>query len=138
MRIAIHQTGSDAGLYKESHDTFEKYCRERWGWSKRHANRQVEAANTAEILTPVGVIPNERVARELAPLKGDPETMNRVWGGVVNEYGETPASLRDSSGRGSKANGAARRDARVRSNRPYPREGEGRPRRSNRPSSGQS
>jgi hypothetical protein len=31
---------------------------------ERVAHRQVEAANTAEILTPVGVIPNERVARE--------------------------------------------------------------------------
>jgi hypothetical protein len=79
----------DSKLYRESHGTFEDYCRERWGWSKRHANRQVEAANTAEILGPIGPIPTEAVARELAPLKGDPETMNRVWGGVVEEARQT-------------------------------------------------
>ena len=90
----------DSKLYKESHGTFEDYCRERWGWSRVHAHRQMEAANTAELL-PIGNKPkSEAVTRELAPLKGDPETMNRVWGGVVNEYGETPASLRGSSGRG--------------------------------------
>jgi hypothetical protein len=42
--------------------------------------------------SPIGerpVIPNEYVARELAPLKGDPETMNRVWGDVVEEARQT-------------------------------------------------
>jgi hypothetical protein len=78
----------DSKLYKESHGTFEDYCRERWGWSRVHAHRQMEAANTAELL-PIGNIPNEAVARELAPLKGDPETMNRVWGDVVEEARQT-------------------------------------------------
>lgn len=71
----------DARLYRESYATFEDYCRERWGWSKTHANRQVEAANTAEILTPMGVnVENERQARELAPLlKADSEEVVRIW-----------------------------------------------------------
>ncbi len=82
----------DSRLYKESHDTFEKYCRERWGWSRSYAHRQVEAASTVELLPIGNTPPNEAVARELSPLKGDPETMNRVWGGVVEEHGETPAA----------------------------------------------
>lgn len=82
----------DSGLYKDSHDTFEKYCRERWGWNKNYAYKQVRAADTAAIVGTNVPIPNEAVAREFAPLKGDPETMNRVWGGVVEEHGETPAA----------------------------------------------
>ena len=42
--------------------------------SKTHANRLVEAAEVTEILAPIGVIPpNEAQARELAPLKDQPE-----------------------------------------------------------------
>jgi hypothetical protein len=41
-------------------------CRQRWGWSKTHANRQAEAANTAKVLTPIGVTPtNEAQAPDL-------------------------------------------------------------------------
>jgi hypothetical protein len=42
---------------------------QRWGMSKTHANRQIDAASVAEVLTPMGVKPSERVARELAPLR---------------------------------------------------------------------
>ena len=39
------------------------------GNALRHVNRQIEAAKVADILTPMGVIPEtERQARELAPL----------------------------------------------------------------------
>jgi hypothetical protein len=63
-------------LYIQTHKTFEEYCRERWGMSKTHANRQIEAATIAGKLAPIGVTPpNESVARELAPLKDDPEKM---------------------------------------------------------------
>ena len=79
----------DSKLYKESHGTFEDYCRERWGWNRDYANKQVGAAETAAIVDTTVSIPNERVARELAPLKGDPETMNRVWGDVVEDARQT-------------------------------------------------
>jgi hypothetical protein len=56
-------------LYKADFATFEQYCRERWGWSKTHANRQIEAAGVAANLTPIGVTPkNEAQARELVRL----------------------------------------------------------------------
>jgi hypothetical protein len=68
-------------LYRATHPTFEAYCRERWGWSKTHANRQIQAAELAGALTPIGVIPpNEAQARELAPLLSQgPEAVRAAW-----------------------------------------------------------
>jgi hypothetical protein len=81
----------DSKLYKEAHDTFEAYCLERWGWSRAKGYQMIEAATTVQAMSTVvdTPIPNERVARELAPLKGDPETMNRVWVDVVEEARQT-------------------------------------------------
>jgi hypothetical protein len=47
-------------LYESEHKTFEAYCCERWGFSKRHPNRLVAAASVAANLTPMAVTPNER------------------------------------------------------------------------------
>ena len=60
-------------LYREAGYTrFEDYCRERWGWSRIHAHRQIEAAKVAGILLPTGNTPaSERQARELARVKTD-------------------------------------------------------------------
>ncbi|HEY6723811.1 MAG TPA: hypothetical protein VI197_07255 [Polyangiaceae bacterium] len=58
----------DAKLYAEEFGTFEAYCRERWGMSKTHANRLIASADVAANVTPIGVIPNEAQARELAKL----------------------------------------------------------------------
>ena len=33
----------DQNLYRASHNTFEAYCKERWDFSKTHANRQIQA-----------------------------------------------------------------------------------------------
>lgn len=57
----------DARLYRESHGTFEEYCREKWGMNPRYANRVIGAALVAENLGPMGPT-TERQARELAPL----------------------------------------------------------------------
>lgn len=59
-------------LYKPAFSNFEEYCRERWGWSKTHANRQIAAAQVAQTLTPRGVtLPSEKHARPLAQLDAD-------------------------------------------------------------------
>jgi hypothetical protein len=64
-------------LYRGTHKSFDDYCRERWQWSKGHANRQIEAAQVVQNLTPIGVTPkNEAQARELAPLP--PEQQREV------------------------------------------------------------
>jgi hypothetical protein len=74
----------DNRLYRDTHKTFETYCRERWGWSKTHANRLVEAASVTQNLTPTGVIPtNERQLRPLANLK--PAAQRQIWTQAVKE-----------------------------------------------------
>jgi hypothetical protein len=51
-------------LYLVSHHNFEDYCRERWNLSTSHAYRQIEAAETQEELSPLGVkLRNEHAAR---------------------------------------------------------------------------
>ena len=57
----------DQRLYRETDTTFECYCRRRWGFSKTHANRIIEASSTALEMTPIGVkVENEAQAREYA------------------------------------------------------------------------
>jgi hypothetical protein len=85
----------DDRLYRASHTTFEDYCQERWGMSRRHANRTIEAASVAGILGPIGPKPaTESVAREIAPVLKDegPEAVEEVWGEVVEQHGPTPTA----------------------------------------------
>jgi len=54
-------------LYKEQYTRFEDYCKERWGFSKTHANRLIGAKVLQDEMTPTGAkITSERQARELA------------------------------------------------------------------------
>jgi hypothetical protein len=78
----------DGKLYRETHGTFEDYCRERWSISRAHAYRQIEAAGVAAALSPVGDIPSERVARELAPLRDDEAELVETWRDLRAEHGE--------------------------------------------------
>ncbi len=56
----------DQRLYKSEYKSFEQYCRERWGWSRRHANYQIAAVNLVDNLgTMVPKPENERQARAL-------------------------------------------------------------------------
>jgi hypothetical protein len=81
----------DSRLYRGQHSTFEDYCRERWGMSRRHANRQIEAGKTAELLGPIGPKPNEAQARELTKLKDEDE--------VVEAWSEAQAEAEASGSR---------------------------------------
>jgi len=68
----------DGRLYRATHATFEDYCRERWGWSKTHVNRQIQAAEIASHLTPRGVKPEAE--KHLRPLAGlEPEEQTGAW-----------------------------------------------------------
>jgi hypothetical protein len=81
-------------LYRSSHDTFESYCRDRWGWSKTHVNRQIEAADVAGNLTPIGVkATHESQLRPLAILS--PEDQRKVWAQAVEESnGQQPTAMK--------------------------------------------
>jgi hypothetical protein len=84
----------DERLYRNSHTTFEEYVRERWGFSKPYAHRQIQAAEIAGVV-PVGT---ERQARELAPVKGDPEQVREAWAEANRRSGGKPtaADVRES------------------------------------------
>lgn len=60
----------DNRLYSDGYNTFEHYCRERWGMSRIHAHRLIEAADVTNNLLPMGnILPtSERQARPLAGL----------------------------------------------------------------------
>jgi hypothetical protein len=38
-------------LYRDEFSSFDAYCREKWGWSKAHSNRLVEAASVVRRIT---------------------------------------------------------------------------------------
>ncbi len=71
----------DQRLYREDHNTFEDYCRTRWGMTRTHADRMISAASVVADLTPIGVsggsstiveLPaNEAQARPLAALPSE-------------------------------------------------------------------
>ena len=75
----------DGKLYRQSHKTFEDYCREKWGMQKAHAYRMIAAA---EAVSPIGdksVIKSESQARELA--KVEPARREEVVAAAVEATG---------------------------------------------------
>jgi hypothetical protein len=100
----------DRRLYRETHSTFESYCKERWGISRGHAYRQIDGAQVVSVLQDsgtgpkmstrlgdvrlqVGDIPaSESVARELVPLKDEPEQVQQAWRQTVEEHGSKPTA----------------------------------------------
>lgn len=63
----------DNRLYREKHDNWGSYCKERWGFSKSYADRLIAAAKLAsEKLTPIGAGFNcEGELRKLVPLTNE-------------------------------------------------------------------
>ena len=85
----------DQRLYREQYGTFEEYCRKRWGWSRIHVHRQIEAARVASLL-PIGNTPtNEAQARELVPLlRKDEAEVIEVWRELRDQYGEEVTAVK--------------------------------------------
>lgn len=73
----------DKRLYREHCATFEDYCQARWGMSRIHAYRLMEAAQVVGNLSPIGnSLPNnEAQARPLAQLSVDGQ--REVWQRVI-------------------------------------------------------
>lgn len=83
----------DQRLYRNDYGTFEEYCRERWKISKTHANRMIGAADIAEDLTPIGVIPNSE--SQLRPLAALPAEQRReAWQMASQESGKEQPTAR--------------------------------------------
>lgn len=72
----------DERLYEVSKygRTFEEYAHNRFGLSRPHAYRYIDAADVQDALSPIGDrIPNESIARALVPLKDKPEKLRETW-----------------------------------------------------------
>ena len=65
-------------LYRATYSTFEDYCRERWGMSRIHAFRLIQAAEVKENLLPIGnILTSESQARPLTSLPS--EKQREAW-----------------------------------------------------------
>lgn len=80
----------DARLYRQSHGTFEDYCRARWALARNRAYQLIEAADVSKILDIPPTV--ESQARELAPLKGEPESMAAAWSEAVEQSNGKPTA----------------------------------------------
>src|SRR4051812_5626341 len=89
----------DRRLYRETHRRWEDYCRDRWGFGKNYADKQIKAAGVAELVIAAGTavrIPSERVARALAPLvhgnnrEYEATQVIEAWSRAVERFGPTP------------------------------------------------
>ena len=82
----------DRRLYRDTHATFEEYCRERWDFSRPRAYQLIDAAQVTGLLSTTVDTPlpaSESQARELAPLKDEPEAVAAVWQEVTEHAEET-------------------------------------------------
>jgi len=79
----------DERLYRQDYCDFDQYCRHRWGVSRIHAHRNIEAARVHEML-PVGNRPaNEAQVRPLTRIRTengelDQKAIARIWRRVVD------------------------------------------------------
>jgi N6-adenosine-specific RNA methylase IME4 len=92
----------DAHLYRETHGTFEDYCRDKWGLKERLAYKYMDASQAVGNLgsCPIGQLPaNEAQARPLTTLRDDqggmdPELQRAAWSRVVERAGDDPVTAR--------------------------------------------
>jgi hypothetical protein len=87
----------DERLYRSTHKTFEEYCRDRFGFSRAHPYRLIDAAKVVENLSAINeqnnlspngrqILPtNERQVRDLVEL--DSNEQFSVWQQAVDESG---------------------------------------------------
>jgi hypothetical protein len=70
-------------LYRETHETFESYCRDRWGMGRNYVNKQIAAARAVEnVGTIVPILPTtESQARPLTALPAAKQ--RKAWEQVI-------------------------------------------------------
>lgn len=89
-------------LYRETHRTFEDYCRERWSISKAYANRLINSSRILDnLLLPddtLGYEPilpmNECQARSLMKLE-NPALQRKVWIAALKNVHDGKVTARD-------------------------------------------
>ena len=88
----------DGKLYRDKHKTFDAYCRQRWDFSKTHANRQIQASSCEQHLRAcndknICIPTKESQVRYIADLK--PEQWEKVAAKVKESVGEREAKGSD-------------------------------------------
>lgn len=81
----------DARLYRESHESFEDYCRERWGWGRNYANKLIGAGEAALNVGQGTMVPTSE--RQVRPLVGEPPDVQReLWNEAAADAGGVPTA----------------------------------------------
>lgn len=90
MAAALSQIRKER-LYRETHASFEEYCRDRWGITRARAYQLISAAEVSTRVDRAGLPhpENERQMRELGRLK--PEEQIETWGRLT-EGGGMPST----------------------------------------------
>ena len=89
------QTLRDKKLYRSTHKTFQEYCQDRFGFTRRSAYYLIDAVKIVDNLKKcepmVHILPtNERQCRSLKSLK--PEQQRKVWNqAVAKANGKVPS-----------------------------------------------
>jgi hypothetical protein len=83
-------------LYRQDYGTFEFYCEQRWGMSRVHAFRQIEAARICHMLPDGNKPANEAQVRPLTRIRTedgslDDEAIVRLWKRAVDQVPEDKA-----------------------------------------------
>lgn len=84
----------DERLYRKKYNTFDEYCKGRWGIKSRQAQLYMASAQVVENLNAIhgSHLPqNERQARPLSYL--EPEIQREAWGEVVERHKENPERI---------------------------------------------
>jgi len=81
----------DKELYRETHPTFDAYCRARWNMSKSYVFRLIAATEIATQIAATAQPPpqTESVARPLAQIDS-PQARAKVWRDVRKAAGDAP------------------------------------------------
>jgi phage N-6-adenine-methyltransferase len=89
----------DGKLYRATHSTFESYCKERWGMTKRNANLLIVEAEVAKEMGTIVPEINRGQARELSRV--EPEQRQRVIEAAAEATGGklTAKAIREASER---------------------------------------
>lgn len=86
----------ESRLYRETYDTFEAYCEQRWGFVDSRARQLIAASETVTTVTAAGLPApaSERQARELAPLRQDEPQLVETWRELRSEYGDEVTAVK--------------------------------------------
>jgi len=83
----------DSRYYQVTHDTFEGFCRDRWGMTKRYANYLVASSEVVDNLgTNVPTPKTEAVARPLVKL--NPDQQREAWAKAIQTAPEGGVTAR--------------------------------------------